>query len=84
MFSLISGFLNWYFAKPTFKLLIIGNEKSGKSVNINYIYILIYIYIIIDIFRTIKIHIHRSCNTIKLYLTNIRFKSYFIFTIIFI
>ena len=32
MFSLISGFLNWYFAKPTFKLLIVGEEKSGKSV----------------------------------------------------
>ena len=32
MFSLISGFRNWYFAKPTFKLLIIGEEKSGKSV----------------------------------------------------
>ena len=32
MFTLISGFINWYFAKPTFKLLIIGDEQSGKSV----------------------------------------------------
>jgi GTPase SAR1 family protein len=32
MYSLISGFLNWYFDKPTYKLLIIGDEQSGKSV----------------------------------------------------
>lgn len=33
MFSLISGFINWYFAIPTYKVLIIGDEKAGKSVN---------------------------------------------------
>ena len=33
MFTLFTGFINWYFATPTFKLLIIGDEQSGKSVN---------------------------------------------------
>jgi len=33
MFSLISGYLNYYLQQPTFKFLIIGEEKSGKSVN---------------------------------------------------
>ena len=32
MFSLMSGFYNWYFAVPTYRILIIGEEKSGKTV----------------------------------------------------
>ena len=32
MFSLIKGIWDTYFAKPTFKILIIGLDKSGKTV----------------------------------------------------
>jgi hypothetical protein len=32
MFSLISGFINWYFSKPTYSILIIGEEQTGKTV----------------------------------------------------
>ena len=38
MFSLISGYLNYYLQQPTFKFLIIGEEKSGKSVNKKFIF----------------------------------------------
>lgn len=41
MFSLISGFLSWYFQRPTLKMLIVGEEKSGKS---TYLEQLKYIY----------------------------------------
>lgn len=34
MFSLISGFINWYFSKPTYSILIIGEEQTGKTVKI--------------------------------------------------
>jgi hypothetical protein len=36
MFSLISGFLNWYFSTPTYSILIIGEEQVGKTVLISY------------------------------------------------
>ena len=32
MFSLISGFINWYFSTPTYSKLIIGEEQTGKTV----------------------------------------------------
>lgn len=34
MFSLISGFKNWYFTVPTYRILIIGDEGAGKTVDI--------------------------------------------------
>lgn len=33
MFSLVSGFVDWYFKVPTLKILIIGEEACGKTVN---------------------------------------------------
>lgn len=32
MFSLLSGFFQWFFENPTFKLLLIGEEQVGKTV----------------------------------------------------
>ena len=32
MFSLITGFINWYFSTPTYSLLIVGEEGTGKTV----------------------------------------------------
>ncbi len=71
MFSLISGFLNWYFQKPTFKVLIIGEETSGKTVKKNKLNI-----INLDLFRTIKIYIHRTFNSFRIYSPNIWIKLY--------
>ena len=34
MFSLISGFLRLFFAKPTYKVLFLGLDGAGKTVNI--------------------------------------------------
>lgn len=31
MFSLVSGFIDWYFKTPTLKMLIVGEESSGKT-----------------------------------------------------
>ena len=31
MFGLISGFIDWYFTKPSAKILILGVENSGKT-----------------------------------------------------
>ena len=75
MFSLISGYLNYYLQQPTFKFLIIGEEKSGKSVNKKNNFL----NIKIDIFRAIKIYLHRKRNTIRLYFTNFRTQSYKIY-----
>ena len=33
MYYLIKGFYNMYFERPTFKVLIIGLEGAGKTVN---------------------------------------------------
>lgn len=33
MYSLLKGFYNMYFERPTFKVLIIGLEGAGKTVN---------------------------------------------------
>lgn len=44
MFSLVKGFLDMYFEVSSYKMLIIGEESSGKTVclvthyNINIIY----------------------------------------------
>ena len=32
MFALVKGFLDWYFEVPAFKILLIGDESSGKTV----------------------------------------------------
>jgi len=32
MFSLISGGVNWYFHTPILRILIVGDEKCGKTV----------------------------------------------------
>ena len=32
MFGLIKGFYDHYFSKPTYKILIIGLDNSGKTV----------------------------------------------------
>jgi len=32
MYSLLKGFYNMYFERPTFKVLIIGLEGAGKTV----------------------------------------------------
>lgn len=33
MFSLVSGFLDWYYTIPTLTILIVGDEQSGKTVS---------------------------------------------------
>lgn len=33
MFSLMSGFYNMYFSAQVYRILIVGEEKSGKTVN---------------------------------------------------
>lgn len=33
MFSLIKGYYNMYFEKPTYKILIVGLDSAGKTVN---------------------------------------------------
>jgi len=37
MFSLVSGFMNIMLEKPLYKILIIGEESVGKTVNKNII-----------------------------------------------
>ena len=32
MYSLVSGFIDWYFQTPTLKILIVGEESCGKTV----------------------------------------------------
>ena len=32
MYSLISGFINYYFEKDKYKVLIVGEESVGKTV----------------------------------------------------
>ena len=31
MYSLVSGFFDWYFKTPTLKILLIGDESCGKT-----------------------------------------------------
>ena len=33
MYSLISGLIDWYFKVPTLKILVIGEEATGKTVS---------------------------------------------------
>ena len=35
MYTLLKGFYNMYFEKPTYKILIIGLDNAGKTVKIN-------------------------------------------------
>ncbi len=42
MFSLITGFYDSYFSIPTYRVLIIGDEKSGKTVKQSFIKIKFY------------------------------------------
>lgn len=49
MFSLLSGLYDWYFSIPTYRILIIGEEKSGKTVN--YIIIVISINLYFSLLR---------------------------------
>ena len=42
MFGLIKGLYEYYFEKPTYKILIIGLDTSGKTVIFEYYFLFIY------------------------------------------
>lgn len=79
MFSLISGFINWYFSTPTYSVLIVGEEKVGKTVSapfkiLNTFYKYIFDLYALDIFRAAQAYVYWSRVAFGVYFSHLRTK----------